>query len=795
MNKVFSSILLFAVILSSVAVASAAPVQVSIGNVDCDPGKTVAVPIMLSGIQNYGAGTITIKYDPAVVHVTDVVKSSDSKIADDNIDNTAGLTGIAAWNIGGVSGDIVFANVNFTAVGTGSTTLNLIVDTLQDTEYTELPVTLENGSISIASSQPGKPFVISGYVSYEGGAPCNTPGVTITNQNTGNEWQAETGNSGNYYRLTLSAPGDVTSGDVLHFAATCGSDSGTVDHTISAVDVDSGGLFKFNLTIPQQGDPSPYLVACTISNASISPNGDGIKDDAEIDVEFSESVAAAITIGDVTGTVKTLYTGLDVTNPDPQVWDGTDGDGNTVACGTYQVNITMDDGVNPMVCDTTHSIKVTDGTTVAVTIADTTANLGDAVTLPIMLGGIADYGAGTIKLTYNPTVVYVTEVTDGSDSEILAHTINNTVGVVNISAMNTDGVSGDVTFANVVFDAVGVGSTQLTITVDKLKDIAYNSLPVTTSEGLFTVQSSTNPAPTLDIYEISNSIISPNGDGVMDDTTIDVKFSESVAATITIENATGVVKALYTGAGVTDPDPQVWDGTDDSISTVAYGTYHVKVTMDDGVNPVVIDNTKSIIVADTSVAIISIGDGVGNVTLPIKIENGVDVGACDITLTFDPDVVNVTKVENGDMDVTVANLEHAHEGLVRIGTYQSSNPGLSGTITFANVVLEPVNGGNCSLNLSVVTYKDATPVGNQMPYIVRNGTYTGGVTLNGDVNGDGMVDMHDAMYLAKYLLSKDGFETIDKEAADVNGDGKITTHDAMYIAKHVIGASGYEVLK
>jgi len=353
------------------------------------------------------------------------------------------------------------------------------------------------------------------------------------------------------------------------------------------------------------------------------------------------------------------------------------------------------------------------------------------------------------------------------------------------------GMPADINSGDVLQFSVTCGSdsstTDRTIATDDIAAGGIFNFDISFAQG--------DSSPTLVTYTISNSTISPNGDGVMDDTAIDVEFSESVAAAIKIENATGVITTLYTSASVIDPAPQVWNGTDDSGNTVTYGTYQVNVTMDDGVNPVVFDNTRSIIVADTSVAVISIGDGVGNVTLPIKIENGLDIGACDITLTFDPAVVNVTNVTGGDMDITVANLEHVHEGLVRIGTYQGGNPGLSGEITFAKVVFEPINGGNCSLNLSVVTFKDATPVGNQMPYIIRNGTYTGGVAMNGDVNGDSMVDIHDAMYLAKHLLGKVGFDTIDKEAADVNGDGEISTHDAMYIAKHVIGASGYEVLK
>jgi len=173
----------------------------------------------------------------------------------------------------------------------------------------------------------------------------------------------------------------------------------------------------------------------------------------------------------------------------------------------------------------------------------------------------------------------------------------------------------------------------------------------------------------------------------------------------------------------------------------------------------------------------------------------VNVGACDITLTYDPRTVNVTNVSGGDMDATVANLEHTDEGWVRIGAFQTDNSGLSGAITFANVVLEAVGSpdGTCFLNLSVTTFKDETPWGNPMPYIVRNGTYT--TAMNGDVDYNGVVDMHDAMYLAKHLLDTPGFTEIIAEAADVNGDGTVTSHDAMYLARHVIEITGYEELR
>ena len=333
---------------------------------------------------------------------------------------------------------------------------------------------------------------------------------------------------------------------------------------------------------------------------------------------------------------------------------------------------------------------------------------------------------------------------------------------------------------------IGLSSIDLSST-----DFVSGTIPAI--NGTFTVNSE-DLAPSLVTYTISNTTISPNGDEVMDTTAIDLEFSEPVSAAILIENGTGVVKTLYSGSDVADPDPQVWNGTDDSGNTVAYGTYNVNVTMDDGVNPIVHDNTRSITVAKTSVAIISIGNASGTVTIPITIEDCVNVGACDITLTYDPSIVNVTNVTGGDLDATVANLEHTDEGWVRIGAFQTDNSRLSGTITFANVMLEAGSaGGTCFLNLSVTTFKDATAVGNPMPYVVKNGTYT--AAMNGDVNGNGVVDMHDAMYLAKHVLNTPGFTEIVAEAADVNGDGGVTSHDVMYLAKYLIGIGGYDELR
>ncbi len=190
---------------------------------------------------------------------------------------------------------------------------------------------------------------------------------------------------------------------------------------------------------------------------------------------------------------------------------------------------------------------------------------------------------------------------------------------------------------------------------------------------------------------------------------------------------------------------------------------------------------------------ISIGDGTGMVSIPIMIENAENVGAVDVTLKFDPTVVNVTGVEDGAMDCTYSNLENVADGWIRIGAIQGDNPGLNDEYALVYIDFEPVGeGATCDLVIEVTTYKEATPEGAAMNYTTSNGVYT--ASLNGDVNGDGVVDIADANYLAKAVIGITGYEDLDEVAADVDGSDNVDMADAAYLAKYVIGITGYEDL-
>ena len=92
---------------------------------------------------------------------------------------------------------------------------------------------------------------------------------------------------------------------------------------------------------------------------------------------------------------------------------------------------------------------------------------GATVTVPITIHNVTDFAAGTINITYDPSVCNVTDVTAGALPMLFKNI--GVPGLAIISALDTEGHSGDVVFANLEIEAVGWGvSSLLNISVDAL---------------------------------------------------------------------------------------------------------------------------------------------------------------------------------------------------------------------------------------------------------------------------------------------------------------------------------------
>ena len=179
---------------------------------------------------------------------------------------------------------------------------------------------------------------------------------------------------------------------------------------------------------------------------------------------------------------------------------------------------------------------------------------------------------------------------------------------------------------------------------------------------------------------------------------------------------------------------------------------------------------------------------------PVMINNVVNVGVVRIDLHYDPSVVWVVDVADGDLDFITSSIDNA-AGVARIGAMQVVSSGLNGEVLLAEVTLQAKGGpGNTSaLSIDIKELKDATPQRNPIQAGVEDGIFTVSC-LCGDVNEDGNVLLDDAIYLVKHCVKEPGFEQINECASDVDCDGVINMADAMYLAKHCVGMQGFEKL-
>ena len=70
--------------------------------------------------------------------------------------------------------------------------------------------------------------------------------------------------------------------------------------------------------------------------------------------------------------------------------------------------------------------------------------------------------------------------------------------------------------------------------------------------------------------------------------------------------------------------------------------------------------------------------------------------------------------------------------------------------------------------------------------VTNDMTVTAQYVEKGDINGDGVVDMSDALQLMRYLIVVDTIEC-DEADADFNGDGNTDLMDALLLMRHVLG--------
>ncbi|CAD6491527.1 MAG: hypothetical protein ANIMEMIM_00157 [Candidatus Argoarchaeum ethanivorans] len=157
-------------------------------------------------------------------------------------------------------------------------------------------------NFNITLKAPETPFIIYGWVNYDNGSACNDPMVNITNTNTSITWQAETHSGYNYYQLVLDTT-NISTGNVLSFNATDGTEFNVTNYTVTQENMTNGGLFDFNLTLPSGSQTE----GPTVDSIAITPDDSG-----EAGVQINPTPGGNTTV-DISAVVS-----------DPEGWDDVD---------------------------------------------------------------------------------------------------------------------------------------------------------------------------------------------------------------------------------------------------------------------------------------------------------------------------------------------------------------------------------------------------------------------------------------------------------------------------------------
>ncbi len=153
-NLILAGIVLLSMV-SIVTMVAAQTATVQIGSTGAFPGMSTTEPIRVTNVNNLGGGTIKVSYNSSVVHVTAVANGTGNAmtVIAWNVNNgtNPGTVRISAYNTTGRSGEVIFANVTYQAVGAiGATSgLNITVESLFNTTYSDIAYTVQNGSFRV----------------------------------------------------------------------------------------------------------------------------------------------------------------------------------------------------------------------------------------------------------------------------------------------------------------------------------------------------------------------------------------------------------------------------------------------------------------------------------------------------------------------------------------------------------------------------------------------------------------------------------------------------------------------
>lgn len=423
--------------------------------------------------------------------------------------------------------------------------------------------------------------------------------------------------------------------------------------------VDKDGEMRARLRVMDRGgfesclvrsfyfDGNAEVAPTTISARLFSPNRDGIYDDVTIRYEAEELITVDIAIfgsepdpeagSFVRGPlVRRLVSGLTLSGPGESVWAGENDSGQVVPDGRYEVVITFKDGCGNPKQQMLHVEVDNTPPSVAINYPKPTDPL------PLMVevrGSVHDFHLASHRV----------DVGAGGAPESWSNLSMDTRNVSDevIARWNTFGLGGAYTLRLAAEDTVG-NQTELEVPlmlVERTNLISY--------------------------FEPMASVLSPNGDGNREFTSLRFGVDKESRITLRIEDAAGTVVRTFLEDQLTPSGPGaiLWDGKNDGGTKPVDGPYTAVLYAGLAANPSVTQEERASIFIDTSAPAINItrpsggyargaGSIIGSVTDPHLVEY-------KVSLTDSPAAPTWIVIGSGTesrSEVTLGSLDGLEEG-------------------------------------------------------------------------------------------------------------------------------------